>query len=211
MADDENEIYRLWRIRKTVMQMCHDRKYLVTQEELDLDIEGFKTQFGDKPSERRPARSDLILLAAHTEDPTDQLLVFFPDEPKIGIKTIKTICTQMQEQKITRSIVVVQVGMTPSAKTAIHDMAPKYQIEQFLEAELMVNITEHELVPSHIVMTNEEKAELLARYKLKDNQLPRIQVNDPIARYYGLRRGQVVKIVRPSETAGRYITYRMAV
>jgi|UniRef100_A0AC35GB35 DNA-directed RNA polymerase I, II, and III subunit RPABC1 len=211
MADDENEIYRLWRIRKTVMQMCHDRKYLVTQEELDLDIDGFKIQFGDKPSERRPARSDLILLAAHTEDPTDQLLVFFPDEPKIGIKTIKTICTQMQEQKITRSIVVVQVGMTPSAKTAIHDMAPKYQIEQFLEAELMVNITEHELVPSHIVMTNEEKAELLARYKLKDNQLPRIQVNDPIARYYGLRRGQVVKIVRPSETAGRYITYRMAV
>lgn len=47
----------------------------------------------------------------------DQLLVFFPDEPKIGIKTIKTICTQMQEQKIIRAIVVVQVGMTPSAKT----------------------------------------------------------------------------------------------
>ena len=50
--------------------MCHDRKYLVTQEELDLDIEGFKLHFGDKPSERRPARSDLILMAAHTQDPT---------------------------------------------------------------------------------------------------------------------------------------------
>uniref|UniRef100_A0A7E4VKB1 DNA-directed RNA polymerases I, II, and III subunit RPABC1 n=1 Tax=Panagrellus redivivus TaxID=6233 RepID=A0A7E4VKB1_PANRE len=211
MADDENECYRLWRIRKTVMQMCHDRKYLVTQEELDLDLEGFKMQFGDKPSERRPARSDLILLAAHTEDPSDQLLVFFPDEPKIGIKTIKTICTQMQDQKITRAIVVVQVGMTPSAKQAIQDMAPKYTIEQFLEAELMVNITEHELVPQHIVMTDTEKKELLQRYKLKDSQLPRIQVNDPVARYYGLRRGQVVKIVRPSETAGRYITYRHVV
>lgn len=54
--------------------MCHDRKYLVTQEELDLDIEGFKIQFGDKPSERRPARSDLILLAAHTEDPTGKFI-----------------------------------------------------------------------------------------------------------------------------------------
>ena len=33
--DDETETYRLWRIRKTVMQMCHDRGYLVTQDELD--------------------------------------------------------------------------------------------------------------------------------------------------------------------------------
>ena len=42
-------------------------------------------------------------------------------------------------------------------------MAPKYALEQFLEAELMVNITEHELVPTHVVMTSEEKVELLAR------------------------------------------------
>ena len=52
--------------------MCHDRGYLVTQEELDLDLDGFKRQFGDKPSERRPARSDLIVLACHTEDPTSK-------------------------------------------------------------------------------------------------------------------------------------------
>ena len=44
------------------------------------------------------------------------MFVFFPDEPKIGIKTIKAICQQMQEQNITRAIIVVQTGMTPSAK-----------------------------------------------------------------------------------------------
>ena len=50
--DDEAETYKLWRIRKTVMALCHDRGYLVTQEELDQSLEQFKVQFGDKPSEK---------------------------------------------------------------------------------------------------------------------------------------------------------------
>lgn len=209
--DDEQETYKLWRIRKTVMQLCHDRGYLVTQDELDQTLDQFKEQFGDKPSERRPGRSDLIVLVAHNDDPTDQMFVFFPDEPKVGIKTIKTYCQRMQEENIHRAIIVVQTGMTPSAKQSLGDMAPKYILEQFLEAELLVNITEHQLVPEHVIMTTEEKRELLLRYKLKESQLPRIQQNDPVARYYGLKRGHIVKIIRPSETAGRYITYRLLV
>ncbi|GMS84893.1 hypothetical protein PENTCL1PPCAC_7068, partial [Pristionchus entomophagus] len=209
MGDDEQECYRLWRVRKTVMQMCHDRGYLVTQDELDQTLPQFKETFAQ--SGGRPNRAELTVLVAHNDDPTDQMFVFFPDDAKIGIKTIKAICQQMQEQNITRAIIVVQTGMTPSAKQAIADMAPKYCLEQFLEAELMVNITEHELVPEHVVMTSDEKAELLARYKLKDTQLPRIQMSDPVARYFGLKRGHVVKIIRPSETAGRYITYRLVV
>ncbi|KPP73030.1 DNA-directed RNA polymerases i II and III subunit rpabc1-like [Scleropages formosus] len=193
----------------SVAQLCHDRGYLVTQDELDQTLDEFKSQFGDKPSEGRPRRTDLTVLVAHNDDPTDQMFVFFPEEPKVGIKTIKMYCQRMQEENITRAIIVVQMGMTPSAKQSLVDMAPKYILEQFLQQELLINITEHELVPEHIVMTKEEVTELLARYKLKESQLPRIQAGDPVARYFGLKRGQVVKIIRPSETAGRYITYRL--
>ncbi|KAH0625761.1 hypothetical protein JD844_033981, partial [Phrynosoma platyrhinos] len=84
--DDEEETYRLWKIRKTIMQLCHDRGYLVTQDELDQTLEEFKAQFGDKPSEGRPRRTDLTVLVAHNDDPTDQMFVFFP-----GIMEIRSV------------------------------------------------------------------------------------------------------------------------
>merc|ERR1712071_673046 len=117
----------------------------------------------------------------------------------------KQYCERMQAEKITNAMVMVAAGMTPSAKTAMIELQPKYKIESFMEQELLINITEHELVPMHQVL----KEELLQRYKITEQLLPRIQTSDPIARYYGVNRGQVFKIIRRSDTAGRYVTYRM--
>ncbi|CAD8104940.1 unnamed protein product [Paramecium sonneborni] len=48
-------------------------------------------------------------------------------------------------------------------------------------------------------------------YGLVDNQLPRILKSVPIVKFLRLSNGVVVKIVRKSETAGLYVTYRIAV
>lgn len=45
-----------------------------------------------------------------------RVFLVISEEPKVGIKTIKMYCQRMQEENITRAIIVVQMGMTPSAK-----------------------------------------------------------------------------------------------
>ena len=114
----------------------------------------------------------------------------------------------MVDNGCTRGILIVGGRFSNLAKTMLSDVAPLL-IEHFRQEEVIIDITEHELVPEHVVLTPEEKAALLTRYKLRETQLPRIQAGDPVARYYGMQRGQVVKIIRPSETAGRFCTYRV--
>ncbi|KAM7540160.1 hypothetical protein Aperf_G00000027821 [Anoplocephala perfoliata] len=203
----DDETYKLWRIKKTILKMCRDRGYLVMEKELEQTLEEFKETVGDPPE-----RKNLLMVVNHEEDPADMLYVFFPDEDRVNMKTIRAYVDQMQTDQTYRAILVLREGgLTPAAKSAIAELANKYTLESFFENELMVNITEHHLVPQHNVLTNEEKKELLDRYRLKESQLPKMQASDPVARYYGLKRGQVVRINRPSETAGRYITYRIVV
>jgi len=164
----------------------------------------FTSKFGEYP-----AREALTILVEKADDENNQLFVFFPEDEKVGVKPIKMMTDRMREEAVSNAILVLRVDITPFAKQAVQEMSDSFRIEHFKEAELLVDITEHSLVPEHQLLSQNAKQELLKRYRLIETQLPRIQSNDPVARYYGVKRGQVVKITRPSETAGRYVTYRI--
>jgi len=199
----EREIARVYRVRKTLLKMLSDRHYLVSVKELEATLDDFIREFNPM---NEFDRERLAILAQNKDDPTDQIMVFFPSDPQLGMKIINVYIEKMKQIHCQRAIIVYKGKITGFAKQLLNESK---SIELFNEEELLVNITEHSLVPKHVVLTEDEKKQLLARYRLKDSQLPRIQEHDPIARYYGIKRGQVVKIIRPSETAGRYVTYRI--
>jgi len=60
-------------------------------------------------------------------------------------------------------------------------------------------------------MKEEEAKELLAKYNINLNQLPKISKKDPAIAELDANVGDVIKIIRPSETAGKSLYYRVIV
>ncbi|OAV97802.1 hypothetical protein PTTG_01056 [Puccinia triticina 1-1 BBBD Race 1] len=200
--EDDREAARLHRVNRTIKELVRDRGYEVSDAEINVSLDVFKA---DLASDKKN-----IHFAAVNPETTQGIYVYYSDEKSVGIKTMRKFIGILDEKKIESGILIYSQAMTPSANKVIASMAQQFTLEAFQESELLVNITRHIMVPRHEVMKPEEKKALLTRYRLKDTQLPRIQLTDPVARYYGLKRGQVVRITRPSETAGRYVSYRLA-
>ena len=76
--------YNLFRVRRTVHEMLKDRGYLIDQSDIDLSEEDFASKFGEAPQ-----RDAMTVLVQKRDDPTDQVFVFWPQDPKVGVKPIK--------------------------------------------------------------------------------------------------------------------------
>jgi len=199
----------LFRVRRTTCQMLKARGYLVDDSDAGLTFEEFCERFKDPEKEVVLRDERMILRTCLISDPDNEIFAFFPDDEKVGRETVEKYKVQMEKEGVKRAILVLKKDCSSMARTHIAKQLPAYDIEVFLDNELFVNITEHELVPKHEPLDDAQKKQLLDGYRLKPEQLPRILRHDAVARFYGLRKGHVVKITRPSETAGRYVTYRM--
>lgn len=137
--------------------------------------------------------------------------VCWPTEPKIGVGVSKIIdCAK--NYKCSKIIIVTQKGATPSTNTIINNVkATGVIITLFTVSETQFNPTKHRLVPKHEPLTKKEKQEVLREFGVTPDQMPVVLSTDPIAKWYGFKKGTVLKITRPSsvllgETA---ISYRI--
>lgn len=63
-----DNLTRLWRVRRTCLQMLNDRGYLVSQEEIGTTKDQFRDRFGENPR-----KDDLTILVPRQDDPTEQV------------------------------------------------------------------------------------------------------------------------------------------
>jgi len=77
-------------------------------------------------------------------------------------------------------------------------------------------VTDHFMVPEHVVLDPKEAESVLKQYKITRDQLPKIKQSDPCLRALEAKGdntdpGRIVKIRRKSDTAGEVIAYRVII
>ncbi len=84
--------------------------------------------------------------------------------------------------------------------------------QYFTYNELMYNPTKHVYVPLHEKLDDRDIRSLVDTYQLKSkSQLPVILRTDIIARWLGLKHGDIVRITRNNPSSGTYYFYRCCV
>ncbi|KXN74393.1 RPB5 subunit of DNA-directed RNA polymerase [Conidiobolus coronatus NRRL 28638] len=190
-----------------VLQMIKDRGYqLVTGVYENIELKDFTKMV---VVANCVERDRLNLLATDTND--NGVYIFFPNDSNIGISSLYKLFRKMSERGCKHGIFINNGKITSASMIAINQSAPKMKIELFDEEFFDLCVIHHELVPEHQILSTEEKDNFLKKHPLPYNNLPIILSCDPVARYYGIEKGQIVKIKRVSLLGGVTDYYRICV
>lgn len=192
-----------FRVRQTAMEMLEDRGYNVSIDDKNLSYEEFTNRLDEYA---------INIVALHKLNPLKIAYVSFILDSKSFSKKDLVAMKLMIDETYTSNdmsvIIIVQDKPTPQiAKELLNDEYKSYEI--FLMKNLMINITHHEIVSKHILLRPEEIEKVLEEYQTVRSQLPKLLVTDPVAKYYGMKAGDVCKIIRQSPMTGESYYYRI--
>jgi DNA-directed RNA polymerase subunit H len=137
----------------------------------------------------------------------------------VGIVLMNGLYKLLKEKGIDRVIVITEGRYTHAVKKgakgrneeALKNGAKNKPVELIPTTFPVFEIFNHSLVPKHEILTAEEKHQILAEYKVQPYQMPHIKAIDPVVKAIGAIPGDILRIIRKSQTAGEHITYRYVV
>ena len=200
------QIIETYNSRKTIIELLEAQKYDVSQYK-DFGINEVNTLFETKQMDmllRKTSEDKAVYVKYHLakslrpvnlyeyiEDlftleevlkKKDDLIVIMKDEPNDTIR--KTLMNIWEQDGV--FVIVINIK------------------------RLQYNIMNHQLVPPHIVLSQEEASEVKRKYNiLDDSQLPDLSRFSPVSQVIGIRPGDLCRILRPSKTAIKAEFYRV--
>ena len=164
------------------------------------------------------------LVSTVTEDNTYKIDILpnyrDSDDTKMIIKIFTYKITSISKQSIITEFlmkyknvpkIIVVKDISSKTRQIITGNFPKTEL--FLESELMINLIDNILAPRYEILDHEtdEFKNFCETYQCKKRNIPKLFSTDPMARYYNLRKGDIVRVIQPSETTGYTAFYRIVV
>lgn len=198
-----DDIEKLFRSRRTILEMLNDRGYVVSNELFIDDKDNFKKLFYSKNLDFR--------VDCNGKTPVFiKWMLNFKIKPNMIKDTIDTIRQENFAENSPGKIILVTKAKPNTNISKIFKEKEFRGTELFWLNTVIFNITKHILVPTHTKMDDEEVRKLLAELYIQNKfHLPIMLKSDPITRYLDLSSGDVCRITRYSPTCGHYYSYRV--
>jgi DNA-directed RNA polymerase subunit H (RpoH/RPB5) len=154
--------------------------------------------------------------APHKDDPERKCMVIY-----LETKPKTTVISELIEKRSKGDVDFSKLEVVIMIKDLVTEAYTPLALREWVERRLKVtyfsiyslnnNPTEHVLVPKHEMVPEEQHAALLETLMVTSkSQLPIIRYHfDMQTRWLGLVPGDIVKITRPSPSAGVYTMYRL--
>jgi DNA-directed RNA polymerase subunit H (RpoH/RPB5) len=176
---------------KTLCRILNERKY--TTSSVDEIFNGLKNMIND----------DEMLFSVNNKSYGIKFVSLF----LTTIKKEVSIENFLEKNSDTHKFIIIN----KVSDRAIKQILEYKNTEVFTIDELLIVIIDHNLVPPHYLLTNEEKELYFTTFNHHPRDMKKILVNDPVARFYGAKVGDLFKIIRPSITSGKDIDYRIVI
>ena len=141
------------------------------------------------------------------KDGNKALIWAITTEGTVGVAYVTQLKKSMDDAEIEKGIITTIGKYTHTAKSR----AKTSGIELIPKIFPSFQIFDHDFVSKHELLTPEEKVQFLEENKILAYQLPRINSFDPAIIAVGGNPGDIVRVIRNSKTAGKYVSYRYIV
>jgi len=201
----DNNLYQITKSNNDIIitvvtntiKMLYERS-LLAKDKLDETIQ----------KQTKTLSDDLMFKVTLTDKAIDNCIIKIIQQKITSVSKSSNINDFLTLHKNNMNVLIVK-SISKKARQYILTNYPRTEI--FFEDELMINLVDHEFVPKHEVLSEDESKAFFEAYLCKKRNMPKLYSTDPVARYYNMKVGDVCRIIRPSETSGFVAFYRLVI
>lgn len=208
----EDELYKCFESRSNIVKLLNYRNYKFTDPKGDIEFDEFKNIYNDNEivDVKKSMSDDLTII--NNENESENCFIQWISDTKLNADKINELVLQISDVNTKTIIIISDYKPTPNAIDAVKllKIVDNIKIDIWDFNQTQIFAPEHEYVPKHRICTNLEKTKLFNVY---GDDIPKINLNDIMVKYLAAVKGNLIEIIRPSETVKNKsdCTYRIVV